>query len=152
MRVDAKTFGNEAALHCLGATSVAEVRNDAGDLISMDITPDIDLSGYEDAVSATAKPPVPESISARQFFQAIAKDGVISQDEALAFMRTKTLPDALQGAVDGIKDADTKFAAAMLISGAMTFERQHPIVSVIGKALKKSDADLDAIWIEGAKL
>jgi len=152
MRVDAEKFSNISALHHLGAIAVSEARDEDDRLIGYDLFPDVDLDGYPDAVTAVSKPPVPEIISDRQFAQALADSDVITQAEALAFVRTGTLPDALQSAVDGIKDAATKFAAEMLLSGATSFERTHLMVGVLGQALNKSDADLDALWVLGAAL
>lgn len=46
MRVDAKLYPSQAALHALGAAAVAEVRDGTGALVAYDITPDVDLTGY----------------------------------------------------------------------------------------------------------
>lgn len=153
MRVDAKNYGNEAALHAIGAISVAEVRNDKGVLIAYDIDgPSVDLAGYAAAVAAQAKAAVPASISDRQFAQALAKEGTITQPEALDFVRSGTLPKALQDVVDAMTDKDEAFDAEMMLSGATTFERAHPMVETLGKALGKSDADLDALWTAAGAL
>lgn len=46
MRVDAKLYPSQAALHALGAYAVGDVRDEAGDLVAYDVSPDVDLTGY----------------------------------------------------------------------------------------------------------
>ena len=91
------------------------------------------------------------SVSDRQFFQALALAGTITQDEALAAVMTGTLPARMEAAVAGLPDAQ-QFAARMLLSGATTFERGHPMVARLGAALGYDDAALDALWREAASL
>lgn len=148
---------NEAALTALGVAQFKSIaiahEVDADNNIVAYLVPDnLDLTDYDKAVAELTAPSVPSAISRRQFAQVLAGTGAITQDEALSFIRTGTLPKALQDAVDGLSDADQKFAAEMLLSGAATFERDHPMVAVLGKALKKSDADLDALWVAAAGL
>ena len=99
-----------------------------------------------------ARNPVPASISDRQFFQALALRGLISEAEALAAVKTGAIPTQLQAAVDTIKDEAQHFAAVMLISGATVFERAHPMAAMLGQAIGKDSADLDDLWRFGATL
>lgn len=55
MRVDARQYPNEAALSRIGAQSIIRIYSDKGVLTSLDITPDIDLTGYADAAAALAR-------------------------------------------------------------------------------------------------
>jgi hypothetical protein len=55
-------------------------------------------------------PPVPDVISNRQFFQALAMSGSITQAEALAAIKTKTLPQPMQNAINAMPP-DQQFAA-----------------------------------------
>jgi hypothetical protein len=96
-------------------------------------------------------PPVPDVISDRQFFQQLAIDGDITQDEALAAVQTGTLPDKLAAVIAALP-ASQQFAAKMLCCGATEFRRSNPVVSVLGQALGKDAAALDAIWIAAAVL
>ena len=139
-----------------GAASIESVYDRSGKLTGYRSAYPIDLSAYkEDADDSTSAPfptGVPVSISRRQFAQALAKDGTIEKDEALAFVRSGALPKALQDVVDATTDKDEAFDAEMMLSGATMFERAHPMVETLGKALGKSDADLDALWTAAGAL
>ena len=105
--------------------------------------------------SAPPAPPpvvvVPDIISDRQFFQQLAINGDIDQDEALAAVQTGTLPEKLADAI-GALPADQQFPAHMLICGATEFHRTNPIVALLGAALGKDATALDAIWIAAFNL
>ena len=95
--------------------------------------------------------PVPHVISDRQFFQQLAVQGVITQDDALAAVRVGTLPPALVQLVSALPP-DQQFGANMLLCGATQFERSHPMVAVLGQAFGWTDAQLDTLWTEAAAL
>ena len=97
-------------------------------------------------------PPVPRSISDRQFFQQLALVGTITQAEALSAVKVGTIPGALQGFVDGIKEPEQKFAANMLLAGATVFERDHPLTEAIGAAQGMSPDQVDAFFTAAAAL
>ena len=97
-------------------------------------------------------PEVPTSISDRQFAQVLAMDGLITEDDALAWVKVGTVPAQLQGLVDAIPDEDTKFAANMLLGGATEFNRNHPMVAQLGAGLQMTSAQIDDIWRVGATL
>jgi hypothetical protein len=78
-------------------------------------------------------PPVPSSISDRQFFQQLAIAGIITQDQALA-SNAAVMP------------ADQQFAAKMLVSGATVFERHHEMTEAIGAAYGWTPAQTDAFF------
>ncbi len=90
-------------------------------------------------------PPVPASISDRQFFQGLALNGVITQDEALAAVKTGDLPALIAAYVAELPDAE-KFSAEILLSGATVFERAHPFTSRFGVAMGWTEAQLDEFW------
>ncbi|AWB24197.1 hypothetical protein DA075_27705 [Methylobacterium currus] len=91
------------------------------------------------------------AVSDRQFFQALAQAGAITPDEALAAVMTGTLPTRIEAAVANLPEAE-RFAARMLVSGATTFERGHPMVARLGAALGYDAAALDALWRQAAAL
>lgn len=97
-------------------------------------------------------PPVPSSISDRQFFQQLAVQGIITQAEALAAVRVGAIPAALQSIVDTIVDPAHKFAAQMLLSGAVEFRRDHPLTGAIGASYGWGDAQIDALFVAAAVL
>jgi hypothetical protein len=90
-------------------------------------------------------PSVPASISDRQFFQQLAVSGVISQAEALGAVRVGAIPDPLQQLIDQMP-ADQQFAATMIVSGATTFERSHPLTVAIGAAYGWTSDQIDAFF------
>lgn len=97
-------------------------------------------------------PAIPQVISDRQFFQQAAVLGVITQAEALAAVQTGAIPAILQTIVDGIPDADQKFAATMLLAGATSFERAHPFTNAVGAALGWTSEQIDQFYIAAAQL
>jgi hypothetical protein len=92
-------------------------------------------------------PPVPQEISDRQFFQQAAVAGVITQAEALAAVQTGTIPAVLQAMVDAIQDADERFAATMILSGATIFERNHPLTEAIGVGAGWTSEQIDQFFM-----
>ena len=84
-------------------------------------------------------------VSDRQFFQALANDGKITQDEALAYVGPGTLPQAILTAIGQLPPAD-QFAAKMEITGAKTFMRTDALAAQMGQILSMSSDDLDTLW------
>lgn len=95
---------------------------------------------------------IPQIISDRQFFQQAAIDGIITQAEALAAVKTGDIPVVLQAIVDAIPDEMQKFAAVMLLSGATTFTRDHPLTETVGQALGWSSIQIDNFFLSAALL
>ena len=91
------------------------------------------------------------SISDRQFFQQLAAQGIITQAEALAAVKTGTIPATLQAIVNALP-IDQQFPAQMLLSGATVFERKHPLTSAVGAAYGWSSAQVDQFFIDAGSL
>ena len=93
-------------------------------------------------------PSVPELISDRQFFQALAEPPyeIITKEEALAAVKTGEIPAAMAAIISQLPDA-AQFGATMLVSGATTFRRDHSLTGVVGTAFGWSDAQIDAFFI-----
>lgn len=94
---------------------------------------------------------VPEAISFRQFFQAAALMGMITQDEALAAARTGEPPAMMKAIIDALPP-DQQFTVKMLLASATEFDRHHPLTEQIGHAVGKTDAEIDDFWRMAAKL
>lgn len=94
---------------------------------------------------------VPETISDRQFFQQLAVAGLITEDEAIDAAATGAVPVAMQAVIDSLP-ADQKFAALMLLRGAISFERHHPLVAVFASAMGMTDAETDNLWVAASAL
>lgn len=89
--------------------------------------------------------PAPEEISDRQFFQELANREIITEEEALAAVMTGTIPAAMQAMIDALPE-EQQFPATMLVSGATTFHRRHPLTGLIGILGSWDDAGLDKLW------
>lgn len=96
-------------------------------------------------------PAVPAQISDRQFFQALAMAGAISQGEALAAVKTGDIPAQMQAVIDGMAGAD-RFAADMMLSGATVFQRAHPMTEALRAAMGWSGAQTDELWRVASEL
>lgn len=112
------------------------------------------LGGSVQPYTAPARPdPVPPSISRRQFYQQLALAGTISQAEALAAVKTGEIPSILIAIVDELPAAD-RFGAEMLLAGAASFERAHPLTATIAAApsVAMTAAQTDQFFIAASKL
>lgn len=96
-------------------------------------------------------PRVPSEISDRKFAQQLSVIGLITRDEALAWVKRGEIPEAIQAIVDTMP-ADDAFHAEMLLGGATTFERAHPVTAAFGAAAGMSPEDLDDLWRAAAAL
>ncbi|MBB4102396.1 hypothetical protein [Allorhizobium borbori] len=90
-------------------------------------------------------------ISDRQFFHQLAIDGRISEAEALAAVATGTLPAAVETIVSGLSSVD-QFSARMLMTGATSFHRDHPLVIVFATAIGMDADGLDEFWSAASEL
>lgn len=90
-------------------------------------------------------------ISDRQFFQQLAVEGRISESEALAAVGTGTLPAAVDAIVSSMSVAD-QFAARMLMTGATSFRRDHPLVTTFATAIGMDAAELAEFWSAASEL
>lgn len=103
------------------------------------------------AADLAAQPPViPEVISDRQFFQQLAIQEVITEEEALA-ANGAVIPDALMTLINALP-SDDRFAAKMLISGATVFQRHHPLTISLGDAYDWTSEQIDDFFIAAALL
>ncbi|MER2249488.1 hypothetical protein ABS772_06115, partial [Methylorubrum podarium] len=101
-----------------------------------------------------------EVISDRQFAQALALVGVISQAEALAWAARGELPDAMTAALAQIPEAGgQRFGAHITLAAATTYELHHPLTTQLGALLTNPATDrpydaaaLAALWARAATL
>lgn len=95
--------------------------------------------------------PVPDEISDRQFFQQMANEGRITQQEALDAVGSGVIPTAMDALVDQLPES-RRFAARMLIRGATTFRRMHPVTELIGQLYGMTSEQIDATWRKASLL
>lgn len=91
-------------------------------------------------------------ISRRQFFQQLAVVNIISNAEALSAVGQGVIPEPLQIIIDQLPDENAKFNAQMLIVGASTFQRSHPLVETVRLLLGWTVEQTDEFFINAAKL
>lgn len=94
----------------------------------------------------------PDEISRRQFFQQLAVMEIITKTEALAALQNGTIPPPLQVIIDQLPTEDDKFNAQMLVIGAATFNRLHPLAEIVRQAMQWTAEQKDNFWREAAKL
>jgi hypothetical protein len=96
---------------------------------------------------------VPAIISDRQFAQALALDGTITEEEALAWAARGELPQAMEDALEHIPEADgQRFGARMMLAAATSYERHLSLTEQLGALLGYDAAALDALWTRAAAL
>jgi hypothetical protein len=91
-------------------------------------------------------------VSDRQFYQGLAIREFCTPAEALDAVRTGVLPRGLRVFVDAIPDAQERWAAEMLLSGAKEFRRDHPFVEQVGAWVGLDSEMLDAFWSQCSAL
>lgn len=91
-------------------------------------------------------PPVPEEIARWQFFRGLALSKLITTDEALDAVASGVVPPALQALVDGMDDDDAKFDALILLKGALSFRRDHPLVLIFAIRFGWTEEQVDDFW------
>lgn len=117
---------------------------------------EVEMTPQEEAEFLASLPlpaaaPVPPVISDRQFAQQLAIAGTITEAEALAWAARGEMPAALFAAVAALPEGE-RFGAQMLLAGATTYERTHPLVAQLGAVLNYGPADLDELWSAAALL
>ena len=109
----------------------------------------------EAGVTALAIPqvprPAPPAISDRQFAHGLWKRGVVSREEALAFVKTGDIPAPLLALLAGLPEAERE-DAEMIIAGATTYERLHPVTVQLVAAFGWTPEEGDTAWREFAAL
>jgi hypothetical protein len=102
---------------------------------------------YGNVAAYEAPPaPVPAVVSDRQFAQALALSGFITEDEAVAWAGAGTIPAALDFVVASIPDPAARFSAKMLLASATTYERAHPLVETVRLAQELTSAQVDDLF------
>ena len=112
-----------------------------------------DYHATEQALMASAaqvSSPIPTTISRRQFYQQLAIQSVITNDEALAALRTGTTPAALADLIAALP-SDQQFGAEMMVLGA-EFNRTDPLTLALGAAMHWTSDQIDALWVAAAGL
>lgn len=89
--------------------------------------------------------PVPSAISDRQFFHVLATEGLITETEALTAVKTGDPPAAFENFIASLPDNE-RFSARMLLEGATTFRRDHPLTAAFGTMYGMTSEQIDDLW------
>lgn len=100
---------------------------------------------------APTSPAVPAAVTRRQFFQAAAQEGLITESDALALFATGAMPTSLATAIAALPTSE-QFPAQLAILGAQDFMRSSPFVSALGAAIGQTSAQIDALFTLAATL
>jgi len=98
-----------------------------------------------------AGPVIPSTVTRRQFFQAAAQEGLITNAEALSILATGTMPASLATAIAMLPTA-SQFAAQMAILGDQNFTRSDALIVALGGAMGQTSAQIDALFVLAASL
>lgn len=111
------------------------------------------LDGEYGAIANYIAPPepIPDLISRRQFFQQLAAMEMISNADALAAMQRGVIPAPLQTIIDTLPE-ENQFESQMLIVGADSFNRTHPLTETVRLAMQWTEEQRDSFWLEASKL
>jgi hypothetical protein len=132
---------NKATWVCAFTEDVTQAESDTAHSI---------LDGF--TVEQMQAPAMPRVISDRQFSQALAVQGAITQEEALSAVRTGAIPAAMQTFIEAIPDQEQQFGATMLLSGAVEFDRNHPLVESFRQAMGWTLQQTNDLWRLAAAL
>lgn len=88
------------------------------------------IATLEARIAEMTAPPASIIVSDRQFFQALAMGGKITEAEAEAAVATGTIPADMAALVDQLPP-DQQFTARMLLKGATTFRSDHPLSDML---------------------
>lgn len=93
---------------------------------------------------------IPSTVSRRQFFQAAAVLGLVTESDAELAL-TGAIPASLATAVQSLPTS-AQFGARMEVIGAQTFVRSDPMVSTIGSLMGMTPAQIDSLFTLGSTL
>lgn len=91
------------------------------------------------------------AISDRQFFQQLAIDGEITEEEAEAAVATGTIPATLMALVEMLP-TERQFGARMMLKGATVIESNHPLTNLIAQLYGWNDDKMKTFFAAAALL
>lgn len=103
------------------------------------------------AAQAEAERVAQMSVTDVQFGLACVGAGIITVDEAEAWVARGVLPQALAAAIDTLPE-DQRAAARIKAAGERVFVRSSPFVVALGAAMGKTPPQIDALFVTAASL
>jgi hypothetical protein len=101
--------------------------------------------------SPVVAPQPTQTVSRRQFVQACAQSGVITDAAAIALLATGTIPANVQAIISTLPLAE-QFPAELAIVGDTSFTLSNPLMTAIGTALGMTEAQLSSLFTLAASL
>lgn len=95
--------------------------------------------------------PLPPSVTVRQFAQAVAMLGYITQIEALNWATRRALPAQMEDMLDSIPE-QYRWDARMLVEGASTYEPSNDFVTMFAIIANITEEQQFVIWRRAATL
>jgi hypothetical protein len=147
-------FPEELKTNGLDSATVAIAWNtETGDLINGEALTPEQRTIWDNTLQAhdPSKPPVPENVSDRQFYQQLAVMGEISEQEALNAVSTGQLPGRFNSFVNG-KPQGQQWGMKMKLQGANALQRHDQLIQDMANSFGWSKDHVDQIFIEAAKI
>lgn len=94
---------------------------------------------------------VPMSIAKYQFFQQLAVMRLISEEEAEDAVAAGVIPVTMAALIEQLP-TDKQFSARMLIKGAVTFDRLHPLTKTVAALFGWTEEQVDDLFRAARKL
>jgi hypothetical protein len=88
----------------------------------------------------------PPSVTRRQFFQAAAQLGLITQGEALALFATGTVPTEIATIINALPTTQ-QFPVQILLLGALNFDRANSVLIALCTNFGQTSAQIDALFV-----
>ncbi len=100
-------------------------------------------SATPEQIAEANKVPVPEKVSAIQFFAQLEFIGITQQTifETIEYLFTQ-----------GVLTEQQKIIALISVRKAIYFERNHAFINLIASAFQKTETDIDNIFINASKI
>jgi hypothetical protein len=111
----------------------------------------VDVSTLEVISAAPEIVVVPGTITSRQLFIAMAHAELISADEALAAAQTGAIPAVIDGTIATLPN-DQQLVARITWARMRDVERANPLVALVGAALNRNAAEIDALFVRAASI
>jgi hypothetical protein len=135
------------------------IRRDADGAIIPPDPANADYQAYEAWVGAGNTPApapapvavIPAQVTRKQFFQAAAQQGIITQAEALSAIPGVAIPAVLATAIAQLPSGE-QFAAQTAIVGDQNFYRNDPFVAALSAAMGQTTGQVDALFTLAATL
>jgi hypothetical protein len=103
------------------------------------------------AVHDPSAPPIPQGLTQRQFHQALAMQGKITEQEALDAVKIGTVPSEIQFFIDTLP-TDEQFPAKMKFAVEPVVSRYDSVMEQFGKFQGWTAAEMNDFWRFAATL